>query len=67
MPKSDGTPLDEIVDTSFDGNKYSIQLEPTDHKHTFTKISSNEIRCGCGVGFTGNNIDTLLKLFDKRK
>jgi hypothetical protein len=67
MPKSDGSPLDPIEPEAFDGNKYSIQLEPTDHKHVFTKISSNEIRCNCGVGFSGSNIDTLLKLFDKRK
>lgn len=67
MPKSDGTELDPIEDTSFDGAKYSIQLEPTDHKHIFKKINSTEIRCNCGVGFTGNNIDTLLKIFDKRK
>lgn len=66
MPKSDGSPLDPIPDESFDGAKYSIKLEPSDHKHKFTKINSNEVRCGCGVGFVGNNIDTLLKLFDNR-
>jgi hypothetical protein len=66
MPKSDGTPLDPLEPEAFDGAKYSIQLEPIDHKHIFKKISSTEIKCNCGVGYSGNNIDTLLNIFDKR-
>jgi hypothetical protein len=67
MPKSDGSPLDPIAPETFDGAKYTTELKPSDHKCKFIKISSNEIRCVCGRGFVGNNIDTLLKLFDKRK
>lgn len=67
MPKSDGTPLDDLPQEVFDGAKYTTELKPSDHKHKFKKISSNEIRCDCGVGYSGNNIEMLVKLFDKRK
>lgn len=62
MPKSDGSPLDPIQDESFDGEKYQVELKPSDHKCKFVKISPNEIRCPCGKGYSGSNIDTLLKL-----
>jgi len=67
MPKSDGTPLDPLPNEAFDGEKYITELKPSDHKHKFVKISSNEIRCSCGAGYSGSNIDTLLKLFDNRE
>jgi hypothetical protein len=66
MPRSDGSPLDPIPEESFDGLKYTTELKKSDHKCKFIKISSNEIRCNCGKGYSGNNIDMLLKLFDKR-
>ena len=67
MPKSDGSPLDPIQDESFDGEKFSVELKPSNHKCKFKKITTTEIRCDCGRGYTGNNIDLLLKLFDNRK
>ena len=67
MPDINGETLPDIIPEAFDGAKYSIRLEPTDHKCKFEKINSNEIRCGCGKGYLGSNIDTLLNLFDKRK
>lgn len=66
MPKSDGSPLDPIPTEAFDGEKYSVELKKNDHVHKFTKINPSEIRCDCGVGYQGNNIDMLLELFDKR-
>jgi len=66
MPKSSGEQLDPLLDSAYDGAKYSIQLEPLTHKCQFTKIASNEIRCSCGKGYTGTNIDTLLGAFDNR-
>jgi len=67
MPKSDGSPLDPLPNEAFDGEKYSVELKPNDHKHKYVKMSPTEIRCNCGSGFTGSNIDTLLKLFDNRE
>jgi len=66
MPKSDGTKLDPIPNDKFDGAKYTTELKKSDHVCHFKKISANEIRCDCGKGYTGNNIDFLLELFDKR-
>ena len=62
MPRSDGTPLDPLPPDAFDGVKYTVELKPFDHKHKFVKINPSEIRCSCGAGHTGSNIDTLLKL-----
>lgn len=62
MPKSNGEPLDPLPNEVYDGEKYSVELKPLNHKHKFTKVSSTEIRCGCGAGYSGSNIDTLLKL-----
>lgn len=59
-------PLPPSNDEFWDGEKYSTELKQSEHKCKFKKISSTEIRCECGRGFTGNNIDMLLKLFDKR-
>jgi len=66
MPRSDGSPLDPISDESFDGEKYQVELKPNDHKCKFVKINPSEIRCQCGKGYTGSNIDTLLNAFDNR-
>jgi len=66
MPNKDGSPLDPIVDSAFDGAKYTTELKKSDHTHKFKKINPNEIRCDCGCGYFGNNIDMLLELFDNR-
>lgn len=60
-------PLPPSKDEFWDGEKYSVELKEDGHKCKFKKISSTEIRCDCGRGYTGNNIDMLLNLFDKRK
>jgi len=67
MPKSDGSPLDPLPNETFDGEKYSVELKPSEHKHKYIKISPSEIRCNCGSGFNGSNIDTLLRFFDNRE
>ena len=60
-------PLPPSNDEFWDGEKYSVELKPSEHKCKFIKVSPNEIRCNCGKCYVGPNIDTLLSLFDKRK
>lgn len=60
-------PLPPSNDPFWDGEKFSTEVVKTDHKHKFTKVSPTEIRCGCGVGHSGSNIDTLLKLLTTDK
>lgn len=66
MGKNNLPPLPPSNDEFWDGEKYSTELKQDNHKCKFVKINSNEIRCSCGRGFIGPNIDTLLNLFDKR-
>jgi len=66
MPKSDGSPLDPLPDSAFDGEKYLVEIKPSDHKCKFKRISSNEIRCECGKGYFGPRIDLLIEAFDNR-
>ena len=71
MPKSDGSPLDPLPDSAFDGEKYLVEIKPSDHKCKFKRISSNEIRCECGKGYriTSYNVcyTKLLRAFFGRK
>jgi hypothetical protein len=66
MPKPNGEPLDPIPEETFDGEKYTTELKKSDHVHKFYKVSSVEIKCNCGVGYVGSNVDILLQTFDKR-
>jgi hypothetical protein len=69
MPNKDGTPLPPMPpsdDEFWDGEKFSTEIKQTEHKHKFVKINPTEIRCECGAGYSGSNIDIILKLFDKR-
>lgn len=55
-------PLPPSNDEFWEGEKFSAELKPTEHKHKYSKVSPTEIRCSCGSGYSGSNIDTLLKL-----
>jgi hypothetical protein len=59
-------PLPPSNDEFWDGEKFSVEIKTTEHKHKFIKTSPTEIKCNCGVAYSGSNIDTLLNLFDNR-
>lgn len=70
MPDKDGNllpPLPPSSDPFWDGEKYSQEIKSSDHKCHFIKVSPTEIRCQCGKGYAGTNIDYLLAAFDNRK
>lgn len=67
MEKNKLPPLPPSNDEFWDGEKYSVEVKPSDHKHKFVKVSLNEIRCSCGAGYSGSNIDTLLNLLTTDK
>lgn len=55
-------PLPPSNDEFWKGEKFSVELKPNEHKHKYFKVSPTEIKCNCGGGFSGANIDQLLKL-----
>lgn len=59
--------LPPIPEETFDGEKYSIELKTTKCSHKQMKlINPREIRCSCGIGYTGMNVQELLKLFTEQ-
>ena len=63
----DKEPLPPLPDEVFDGSKESKELKFEKCKHDMNFISPTEIRCKCGVGYTGTSreISELYELLNK--
>lgn len=67
MPDKDGNILPPLLDEVFDGEKEKTEVNFNKCSHKDIKlISPTELRCSCGVGYTGtskdiNNLFNLLK------
>ena len=60
-------PLPPSDNEFWDGEKNKTELKEDTHKCEFVKVSPTEIKCKiCSKGYTGNNIDTLLKLLNNK-
>jgi hypothetical protein len=52
--------LPPLPDDAFDGEKQSVQVQFQKCPHKNIKIiSSTEVRCECGVGWTGKDVHKL--------
>mgnify|MGYP007100082228 CR=1 FL=1 len=60
------TKLPPLLDEAFDGEKHTIEIKETRCSHVVNLVSSIEAKCvKCGVGWTGNNINEIVKFFNK--
>jgi len=56
---------------AFDGEKYKAELPrdiplTTNCRHKYVKFVGSELRCSCGVSWTGPHLNQLYELFKNR-
>ena len=61
MP-SDKPTLPPIQDESFDGDKQKTEVKFDRCPHKKVSFMNGELRCSCGVAWTGSNLHELYKL-----
>lgn len=55
-------PIDFQEDKKYEPYEEVTEIKFNKCNHSKAKIVGNELRCSCGVGFTGSRLDELLKL-----
>lgn len=56
--------LPPLPKEALDGESERTELNFPRHSHKPVYIGNNTIKCPCGSGWTGPNIETLLKAFN---
>lgn len=63
MPDQKGNPLPPLTKNDLDGESEKVDLAFPRHSHKPVYIGDNTIKCPCGAGWSGPNIEALLKAF----
>lgn len=63
MPDTNGKLLPPLDKEAFDGESEKIELKFPKHSHQPTFIGNSTIKCDCGAGWSGPQIEKLLKAF----
>ena len=63
MPDSQGQSLPPLPKEALDGDSERIELAFPKHSHKPVFVGDNTIKCTCGAGWSGPNIESLLKAF----
>lgn len=59
--------LPPIEEDTFDGEKHKVEIKEKRCQHVLELVGSIEAKCSrCGAGWTGNNIQELVRLINKQ-